>query len=167
MHSVDLDAITQLKTLLIQQNQTIAVAESMTCGRLQAALGSISGSSEYFEGGITAYNLRQKIELLGIDKQHAESMNSVSQLVAYEMAAGACRLFDSDLGIGTTGYAEPSPEHKIWQPVAYFAICRYNRGRIENILTERVAGDDLNRIEMQEYVCSSVINALLTYLKSV
>jgi len=165
MHSLDLDAIKQLKTLLIEQNLTIAVAESMTCGRLQAALGSISGSSDYFEGGITAYNLRQKIELLGIDKQHAENMNSVSQLVAYEMAAGACSMFDSDLGIGTTGYAEPNPEHKILQPIAYFAICRYSRGRIENILTERVTGDGLNRIEMQNRVCDFVIKALLNYLQ--
>ena len=165
MHSLYLDAIIQLKTLLIQQNLTVAVAESMTCGRLQAALGAISGSSEYFEGGITAYNLRQKIELLGIDKQHAESINSVSQLVAYEMAAGVCRLFDSDLGIGTTGYAEPSPEHRILQPVAYFALCRYHRGRIENILTERVDGEGLQRIEMQDRVCTLAIKALLNYLQ--
>ena len=159
------DSIIKLKTLLIQQELTIAVAESMTCGRLQAALGSISGSSDYFEGGITAYNLRQKIELLGIDKQHAESINSVSQLVAYEMAAGACRLFASDLGIGTTGYAEPSPEHKILEPVAYFALCRHHRGRIENILTERIEGKGLERIEMQEKVCAAAIKALLNYLQ--
>lgn len=155
----------KLKPFLIGKQLKIAVAESLTCGRLQAALGSISGSSDFFEGGITAYNLQQKSRLLAIDRPHAESVNSVSQQVAFELARGACTLFQSDIGIGTTGYAEPSPENRVYQPLAYFAICRQSGDQIENIAGKQILGSGLSRIAMQKYVTEAVLQELLAYVE--
>ena len=48
----------ELKQLMLMKPQlTLSVAESLTCGRIQARVGEISGASEFFLGGITAYTL--------------------------------------------------------------------------------------------------------------
>lgn len=163
---MDKDTLEKLKALLIAKHLKIAVAESLTCGRLQAALGSISGASDFFEGGITTYNLDQKVSLLGIDRRYAESVNSVSQRIAFDLAAGVCKLFRCDIGIGTTGYAEAAPDNNISEPMAYFAICRYRQDKIENIAGMQISGRGLNRVAMQEHVCSSALEALLSHIEN-
>ncbi|MGZ4959408.1 MAG: CinA family protein [Methylomonas sp.] len=163
---MDADSLEKLKTLMIGKRLKIAVAESLTCGKLQATLGSANGASEFFEGGITAYNLKQKNFLLGVEKQHAESVNSVSQQVAFQLASGVCKLFQTDIGIGTTGYAEPSPENGATEPMAYFAICRNVGGKIENIAGQHIQAAGLDREQMQEHVCSIALETLLNYLEN-
>lgn len=163
---MDINGLERLKVLLTGKRLKISVAESLTCGRLQAALGSISGASEFFEGGVTAYNLRQKIRLLAVDKQHAQHVNSVSQRLAFELAGGACILFQTDIGIGTTGYAEPNPDNGVYEPTAYFAICRRNGESIENIVGKQVIGAGLNRLQMQERVTAIALEALLSYAEN-
>jgi len=50
--------VSGLKELLLREPRlTLAVAESLTCGRLQARIGAIPGASEFFRGGVTAYAL--------------------------------------------------------------------------------------------------------------
>jgi len=45
---------TELKDLMLRPPRlTLAVAESLTSGRLQARIGAISGASDFFLGGIT------------------------------------------------------------------------------------------------------------------
>ncbi|WP_347989863.1 CinA family protein [Methylomonas sp. AM2-LC] len=156
--------IESLKPLLIQQKLHVAAAESITCGMLQSALGSISGSSEYLEGGLTAYNLQQKFSLLHIDYQHAQSVNCVSQQVAEQMAEQVCLLFACDIGLATTGYAEPNKAHHIAIPEAYIAICHRHKLEISCVHNAYVTGKDLNRKQMQAYVTQRILQALLDYL---
>ena len=86
--------MSDLKDLMLSRPRlTLAVAESVTCGRLQARIGADSGASEYFLGGLTAYSLEQKVRHLGVDRAGAEGVNSVSAGVAEQMARGACALF--------------------------------------------------------------------------
>ncbi|MBO9571354.1 MAG: CinA family protein [Chitinophagaceae bacterium] len=89
---------------------TIAVAESVTSGALQLALSSIPNASNFFQGGITAYNLGQKYKHLHVEPIHASRVNCVSAQVAEQMAIYASQLFQSDWSIGITGYASPVPE---------------------------------------------------------
>ena len=65
---------------------TLATAESMTCGRIQARIGAISGASKFFLGGITTYTIDQKVHHLGVDRALAESCNAVSSEIAEQMA---------------------------------------------------------------------------------
>src|SRR5262245_51087431 len=95
----------KIKALMDVLKLKLCVAESITCGNLQAAIGSVSGASTYFEGGITAYSRKQKVSLLGVNDEHARQVDSVSARVAEEMARGVCLKYDVDIGIGTTGYA--------------------------------------------------------------
>src|SRR5205814_437960 len=82
--------------MLRQPALTLAAAESMTCGRVQAAVGTISGASNFFLGGITAYSLEGKVRQLGVERAAAKKVNGVSAEVAEQMARGACELFGSD-----------------------------------------------------------------------
>src|SRR5204863_10010142 len=101
------------KLILIRPALTLAVTGSLTGGQVQAKIASISGASDYFLGGVTAYSLEQKVKLPGVNRAHAKSVDCVSQRVAVEMAAGAIRLFGADLAVATTGYAEPAPKKKV------------------------------------------------------
>ena len=106
---VSKEFIDQIKDKLVHKQQTLAIAESVTCGLLQAMCGSATDASTFFQGGITAYNIGQKILHLGVEPIHAEQCDCVSGKVASEMALGVCTLFKSDWGIGITGYATPVP----------------------------------------------------------
>jgi nicotinamide-nucleotide amidase len=157
----------ELKALMLRKPRlTLAAAESMTCGRVQAGVGAVSGASEFFLGGITAYTLQAKVAQLGVDRTAARKVNCVSAAVAEQMARGVCRLFGSDLGVATTGYAESSPAEHVVTPFAWWALSHRRRGRFVTVRSGRVECIDANRIEAQEMVAGAVLAELLTYLEN-
>lgn len=97
-----------LKALCCERQLTVAVAESLTGGLLGAYISSVPGSSEYFLGGIISYSVTMKQEILKVSKDTIDTHGVVSAQCAEEMASGARRLCDADIGIALTGYAGPS-----------------------------------------------------------
>jgi nicotinamide-nucleotide amidase len=155
-----------LKTLMLAEpRRTLAVAESLTCGRLQSRIGLISGASNFFLGGLTAYSLEQKVKLLQVDRSEAVATNCVSAKVAEQMARGVCALFGADVGVATTGYAEPSPEQDVRDPFAWWAVCRISGGQ-PVVTTGRVSFPGLSRVEVQERVAQVAYDALLESLRA-
>lgn len=162
-----LEGVNELRKLMLQAPRlTVAAAESLTCGRVQAGLGAVSGSSDYFLGGLTAYSLDQKVQHLGVDRAAARRVNCVSARVAEEMAQGVCRLFGSDLGLGTTGYAEPAKADGVAHPFAWWALAhRAPRGKkFFAIRSGRIECPGANRIDAQMIVAEAVIAELVDYL---
>jgi nicotinamide-nucleotide amidase len=106
----DSESLEKIREHLITYKLKLAVAESVTAGFMQAAFASAEQASEFFEGGITAYNIDQKVRHLGIDRKKGEQCNCVSAETASQMAAGVIKMFESDYGISVTGYATPVPE---------------------------------------------------------
>jgi PncC family amidohydrolase len=117
----NVEAIKKIKEKLIADNQKLAVAESVTAGFLQAAMSSAELALQFFEGGITTYNINQKTRHLKIDRKKAQECNCVSEQTVNEMAAGVCELFGTDWGIAVSGYATPVPESN-FKLFAYFSI---------------------------------------------
>lgn len=116
---------------LIDRGETIAVAESVTSGHLQAAFSLAKNATQFFQGGLTAYNTGQKTRHLGIDPITAERCNCVSEQVALAMAEGACRLFSSDWSIGVTGYAAPVPAWDVRHILyAYYSFAYKGQHRV-------------------------------------
>ncbi len=99
----------QVVQSLRAQGETVSTAESLTAGAVSSAIVTISGDSEVFVGGITAYRDEIKISHLGIDPQLIQTHTSVSEEVAVAMARGAIKSFGTTWGIGTTGVAGPNP----------------------------------------------------------
>ncbi|HZZ57397.1 MAG TPA: nicotinamide-nucleotide amidohydrolase family protein [Opitutaceae bacterium] len=139
----------------------LAVAESVTCGGLQQRLGRISGASEFFLGGITAYDRAQKIAHLGVDDAEARAVNSVSQAVAEQMARGVCVLFGADVGLATTGYAEASPQWRAALPYAYWAIARREGQFPRAVASGRIDCPGLGRAEAQDRMCEAALAELI------
>ena len=86
---------------------TLATAESCTGGGVAARVTSVSGSSEYFLGGIVAYSNEAKMSLLGVSPETLATRGAVSAECAREMAEGARRAFGAQFAVSTTGIAGP------------------------------------------------------------
>ncbi len=157
-----------LKSLLLgPPGLTLAVAESLTGGRLQARVTAESGSSAYFLGGVTAYTIESKVRLLAVDRSEAEASACVSARVAEQMAEGVCRLLGSDLGLATTGWAEPSAEAGVAEPFAWWAVAHWDRAasRAQRTWSGRVAFPGQGRHAVQQAVTDAVWAELERYLR--
>lgn len=110
--------------LLRRRRLSLSVAESCTAGLLAARLTAVPGSSQYFRGGILAYQDMIKSRLLAIPPNVLSRHGAVSLACAREMAKSVRRIMDTDLGVSITGIAGPSgatsrhPEGTIFLAVA-------------------------------------------------
>ena len=95
---------------LIARGASVATAESLTGGLVCAALTSVPGSSAVVRGGVVAYSVAVKADVLGVDGDLLERQGAVDPAVAVQMAAGARRVLDSDYDVATTGSAGPDPD---------------------------------------------------------
>jgi nicotinamide-nucleotide amidase len=96
--------------------RTIATAESCTAGRVAEALACVEHATEFLRGGLVAYQEQIKRDMLGV---RAESVLSLS--AAEQMAAGAARLFGSDVAVSTTGVAGDEAEEGTPPGTVYIA----------------------------------------------
>ncbi len=156
----------ELKALMLAEPKlTLAVAESLTAGNVQAQIAGVSGASGYFLGGVTAYSIDEKVRLLGVNRASAKKVNCVSARVAEEMARGAAELFGADLAVATTGYAEPSVADGVASPMAWWAIAHRRRGRVVKIFSGRVECPGERRVAVQQIVAGAVLAELAAYLR--
>ena len=93
--------------LLIDNNTTIATAESCTAGLLSAKLTDVAGSSKYFNGGVVCYSNELKSDLVGVKQQTLDRYGAVSEETAHELAINIAKKLNSDFGVSITGIAGP------------------------------------------------------------
>jgi nicotinamide-nucleotide amidase len=149
--------IYELKCILNETLKTISVAESLTGGNLQALLSSVNGSSSFFLGGITAYNIDIKNKFFEIDYEKAKDCDCVSEEVALAMGKGVADLFESNYSISTTGFAVQNDTVKT--PYAY--ICFFNRDEKKSVVKRVESPSTMSRIEFQKYLSSFAIKYFL------
>lgn len=95
----------QLADLAERNGLTVAVAESLTAGKVAAALGAAPNSAVWFRGGIVAYSTEVKQRVL-----HVPDVPVVSETAATAMAEGVRALMDADIAVATTGVGGPGPQ---------------------------------------------------------
>lgn len=93
---------------LIENNLSIATAESCTGGLLCGRLVNYPGISKCLVEGIVTYSNDSKMNRIGVKKETLENFGAVSEETALEMAKGVAKTSGSDIGISTTGIAGPS-----------------------------------------------------------
>lgn len=104
----DTDTLPSVVGKMLKERQTtIAVAESCTGGSLGSLLTEIPGSSQYFKGGIIAYDNEVKIKFLNVTSQDLAQFGAVSSLVAQQMALGVKQALNTEYGVSITGIAGP------------------------------------------------------------
>lgn len=86
---------------------TLSVAESCTGGLMSKRITDISGASKFYKGGACTYCNEIKVRILGVKQQTLDRYTAVSVQTAAEMAQGIARAYQTDIGIGITGYAGP------------------------------------------------------------
>lgn len=128
--------MTSVVELLIERHLTIAVAESLTGGRLVARLIDTPGASAAVLGGVVAYNTELKHTVLGVPASVLAARGAVDPDVARMMAAGvrtalAVGGVPADIGIATTGVAGPEPQDG--QPVGTVWIGLAMEGRVDAV----------------------------------
>jgi nicotinamide-nucleotide amidase len=93
--------------LLFERGLTLSCAESLTGGGLGERITAVPGASSYFLGSAVTYALDAKRAILHVSVETLEGPGPVSREFAAEMAAGARRLFGSDVAVALTGAAGP------------------------------------------------------------
>jgi nicotinamide-nucleotide amidase len=81
------------------------------------------------------------------------------------MAQGACRLFKSQVGVATTGYAEPAPEFNALEPFAYWAIAIVTGASDAFVRSGRVDCPGAARVIAQAAVADAVVFQLIQALR--
>lgn len=94
--------------LLRQRGATVVSAESCTGGLIGHLLTNVSGSSDYYLGGVIAYANQVKQGVLGVPAEALATAGAVSEEVALRMAHGVRRLLGADYALSTTGIAGPT-----------------------------------------------------------
>ncbi len=106
----------KLYSLLNQRRLSICTAESITAGYLCGTIAKASGISNWLKGGLVCYNPSIKMDKLKIPPEILSVRYAVNRDVARKMAENAARFFQAQIGISTTGFAEPFENYK---PEAY------------------------------------------------
>jgi nicotinamide-nucleotide amidase len=134
---------------LLRHGLTLAVAESVTGGLVASRLVSVVAASEWFKGGVVAYDTQVKFDVLGVTPGPV-----VCESCAGEMASGVAKLLGADVGLSTTGVAGPTEQEG--QPVGtvFFGYC------IDGVTTTahvRLPGD---REQIRQFATISLLNEL-------
>ena len=93
--------------LLKEKGYTITTAESCTGGLLAGRILNVSGASEVYNEGHITYSNEAKERLLGVNTDTLKVYGAVSAQTATEMALGAAKVANANVGLSTTGIAGP------------------------------------------------------------
>ena len=140
----------QIKEGFVNQQKTLALAESCTGGEIASRLTQVAGASEYFKGCAVAYHTQSKIDLLGVSAALINKYSVVSKEVASAMAENARKKFNATVGLSTTGNAGPSKGDSDAEiGTVWIAIATQDKIVTEKFLfgihRERVIGKSVNK----------------------
>ena len=97
----------KIGNILRKRGLKLALAESCTGGLVGSRITDISGSSEYFVGGVVAYAYEAKVALLGVSWDTLNAKGAVSHETVLEMARGARKALGSNIAVSISGIAGP------------------------------------------------------------
>lgn len=148
------DALTRLGA----RGLTLAVAESVTGGRLASSFTAVPGASRVFRGAVVSYATEVKVAVLGVEDALVAGEGVISSACAEAMAAGVRRVLGADVALATTGVAGPDPQEGHPVGTAFVALAGP-----DGVLSRRLAlsGD---RATIQDAVVAAAIELLADWL---
>ena len=155
--------LSKIRNILLERNETVAVAESVTSGLIQFALSQTRNVSDFFEGGVTAYNVGQEAKQLNVSPILALSCDSISVEVSEKMALQVSQHFMSTYGLAITGYATLAHENKSNTLYAFVSIAYENKV----VFSERIeAGKNIEEgFNCQLYFTQKLLDLFLDILQ--
>jgi nicotinamide-nucleotide amidase len=116
------DVAARVVALLREHGSTVATAESLTGGRVCAALVDVPGASQVVRGGVVAYAADLKSALLGVPEALVAERGTVDADVAAAMAESVRERLGATWGVATTGVAGPGPSEGKPQGTVHVAV---------------------------------------------
>ena len=89
-------------------NWRMATAESCTGGGIAYYLTELSGASDWFAGGVVAYNNAVKQDALDVSADTLLKDGAVSEQTVIQMARGVFRVIPVNCSVAVSGVAGPS-----------------------------------------------------------
>lgn len=111
-----------LKELLERYNFKLAVAESLTGGKLSAKICNEEGISKYYLGSITAYSNKIKNKVLNVDMEFLDKFGPYNLTTTKCMCDGIMDLMNADITLAVSGVAGPGPDLGVEQGTYYITI---------------------------------------------
>lgn len=115
-------AAVEVRRVLAERKETLAVAESLTGGLLSAAIVDLPGASAVFRGGLVVYATDLKQSLAGVPAALLAARGPVDPDVAAALAGGARDRCRADWGLATTGVSGPDPQHGVRPGTVHVAV---------------------------------------------
>ncbi len=143
---------------LLEENRTVATAESCTGGLLAKRFTDIPGSSAYFLRGYVTYSNQAKIELLSVPEELIEAEGAVSGPVVRAMASGCLEASGADFALAITGIAGPTGGSPPERPVGLVYIGLADADGVE--VKRYLIGDHWSREEIRDRSCKCALNLL-------
>jgi nicotinamide-nucleotide amidase len=137
-----------------ERGWTLGLAESVTGGLVGARLTAIPGASDVLRGSIVSYATAIKRSVLDV-----AAPSVVSAEAAREMAHGARRVLDSDVGLALTGVAGPTEQDG--QPVGTLFVGMVGPG-FDEVHHVRLPGQ---REQMRQFAVISSLGLLRTAIE--
>ncbi len=147
--------------LLRKSKASLGVAESCTGGHLAHQFTQISGSSDYFTGGIVSYANQVKMEQLGVSASILSEFGAVSEPCIHAMAEGARKVLGTTYSLATSGIAGPTggteekPVGTVWIALAH----------PEGVITRKLqlAGTRMQNIHMTSLASINLLRRFLLH----
>ncbi len=150
----------KLVELLKQKNMHICCAESCTGGMLSSTLVSVVGASDVLDMGFVTYANEAKIKLLSVKNSDIDKYGVVSEVVAGQMARGACDVSGAEVGVGISGIAGPGGSEFKPEGMVCFGFCI--NGKVTTYTKQFGA---IGRQNVREESCKFSIDTLLELIK--
>lgn len=148
-------------TMLINVNQTIAIAESCTGGLISHKLTQIPGISKSLLEDIVSYSNESKVKRLCVPKDLIIKYGAVSCEIAEAMAKGIAKSNNADFGLSTTGIAGPQGGSK-QKPVGLVYIGLYNKACDKTWVSKFIFAGE--REQVKERAANWALNLLRLHL---
>lgn len=120
----DISLVEAVYRMLLQQNKTVATAESCTGGFIAHQITALAGSSKVFNGSVVSYANAVKQQVLEVSADVLQQFGAVSEQTVTQMAEAVRMLMNTDYAIATSGIMGPDggsdekPVGTVWIAVA-------------------------------------------------
>ena len=145
--------------LLQERKQTLGVMESLTGGLLASTITDVSGSSNYFVGGLVTYSTELKAQM-GVPREILAAHGAVSEETAIAMARAVRERLETDFGLGITGVAGPDEQEGKPVGTVYIAIAGP-----EGVVSRSGAGMRASRSDNKRLSALTALNLLRRVLE--
>lgn len=119
---MSLKKLSACSNLLSQQRLTLALAESVTGGRVAADFSFTRKAGDILVGGVICYDAIVKQQLLGVPKELIDIFTPESAEVTAAMAEGLKRIMQADIYVAITGLAGAGGSETPEKPVGTIFI---------------------------------------------